>query len=39
MNDTHFYEGNLTWSTATQGTLSSVVIISKIGIAVQQFNK
>lgn len=32
MNDTHFYEVNLTWNTATQGTLSSPVITSKIEV-------
>lgn len=30
MEDTHFYEVNLTWNTATQGTLSSPVITEKI---------
>ena len=32
MNDTHFYEVNLTWNTATQGTLSSPLIASKIEV-------
>jgi organic hydroperoxide reductase OsmC/OhrA len=32
MNDTHFYEVNLTWNTATQGTLSSPVIANKIEV-------
>jgi organic hydroperoxide reductase OsmC/OhrA len=32
MKDTHFYEVNLTWNTATQGTLSSPVITSKIEV-------
>jgi organic hydroperoxide reductase OsmC/OhrA len=32
MNDTHFYEVNLTWNTATQETLSSPVIASKIEV-------
>lgn len=32
MNDTHFYEVNLTWDTATQGTLSSPIIVSKIEV-------
>jgi organic hydroperoxide reductase OsmC/OhrA len=32
MNDTHFYEVNLIWNTATQGTLSSPLITSKIEV-------
>ncbi len=32
MNDIHLYEVNLTWDTATQGTLSSPVIASKIEV-------
>ena len=32
MNDTHYYEVNLQWNWATQGTLSSPVIASKIEV-------
>lgn len=32
MNDTHFYEANLTWNNETRGTLSSPVIASKIEV-------
>ena len=33
MNDLHYYEVNLLWNSATQGTLSSPVISGKIGDA------
>jgi organic hydroperoxide reductase OsmC/OhrA len=32
MDDTHYYEVNLLWNSATQGTLSSPVIPSKIEV-------
>lgn len=32
MNDEHYYEVNLLWNSATQGTLSSPVITSKIEV-------
>lgn len=32
MSDTHYYEVNLLWDSATQGTLSSPVIASKIEV-------
>ncbi|MCC7030348.1 MAG: OsmC family protein [Chitinophagaceae bacterium] len=32
MNDKHFYEVNLTWNTATQGTLSSPAITGNIEV-------
>jgi hypothetical protein len=32
MNDEHYYEVNLLWNSATQGTLSSPVITNKIEV-------